>query len=58
MFSFPVKLIDYMNEKKITSVIWAVSAMRILENLDVLSQKKPLWLKHIMFSGEAMRCGC
>ena len=54
MFSFPVKLIDYMNEKKITSVIWAVSAMRILENLDVLSQKKPLWLKHIMFSGEAM----
>ncbi|HIR27389.1 MAG TPA: amino acid adenylation domain-containing protein [Candidatus Choladousia intestinigallinarum] len=54
MFSFPAKLIDYMNEKKITSVIWAVSAMRILENLDVLSQKKPLYLKHIMFSGETM----
>ena len=54
MFSFPTKLIDYMNEKKITSVIWAVSALRILENLDVLSQKKPLWLRHVMFSGETM----
>ena len=35
-FSFPGKLIDCINERKINTVIWATSALRIVENLGAL----------------------
>ena len=53
-FSFPVKLIEYLNEKKINTIIWAVSALRIIENLDGFSTREPETLRLIMFSGEVM----
>lgn len=54
MFSFPVKLIAFMNEKKINTIIWAVSALRIIENLNAFTKELPKYLKTIMFSGEVM----
>lgn len=53
-FSFPVKLIEYLNEKKINTIIWAVSALRIIENLNGFSGEIPQYLRRIMFSGEVM----
>jgi amino acid adenylation domain-containing protein len=54
MFSFPAKLIAYLNEKKINTIIWAVSALRIIENLKGFDSEVPRYLKNIMFSGEVM----
>ncbi|MDY3251097.1 MAG: amino acid adenylation domain-containing protein [Candidatus Choladocola sp.] len=53
-FSFPVKLIEYLNEKKINTIIWAVSALRIIENLKGFSGEIPQYLRRVMFSGEVM----
>lgn len=54
MFSFPAKLIAFMNEKKINTIIWAVSALRIIENLNAFTGEIPKYLKTAMFSGEVM----
>lgn len=54
MFSFPKLLIPYLNEKKITTVIWAVSALALVAAFKGLEKEKPEYLKKIMFSGEVM----
>ena len=54
MFSMPGKLIDALNRHKINTVIWATSALRIIENLNVFSQMLPQYLRTVMFSGEIM----
>lgn len=54
MFSFPAKLIAFMNEKKINTIIWAVSALRIIENLNAFTGEIPHYLRTAMFSGEVM----
>ncbi len=54
MFSFPAKLITFMNEKRINTIIWAVSALRIIENLNAFTGELPRYLKTAMFSGEVM----
>lgn len=54
LFSMPLKLIEYINEHKINTIIWAVSAMRIVENFKTFSQIVPDNLKIVMFSGEIM----
>ncbi len=53
-FSFPVKLVAYLNERRINTVIWAVSALRIIENLNGFGAGHPKYLRQIMFSGETM----
>ncbi len=53
-FSFPAKLIACINERKINTIIWATSALRIIENLNALEKTLPETLKTVMFSGEVM----
>ena len=53
-FSFPTKLLDYLVEREITTLIWAVSALCIISTLDGFTYKVPSTLKKIMFSGEVM----
>ena len=53
-FSIPTKLIACLNEKKIDTIIWATSALRIIENLNAFENTKPQTLKTVMFSGEVM----
>lgn len=54
LFSMPAKLIEFLNEKQINTIIWAVSAMRIVENFKTFTKITPEYLKLIMFSGEIM----
>ncbi len=53
-FSFPPKLLDFLEERQISTLIWAVSALCIISSLDGFSYKVPSTLKKIMFSGEVM----
>jgi D-alanine--poly(phosphoribitol) ligase subunit 1 len=54
LFSFPVRLIEYLNEKKINIVFWVPSAMCLVANLRALQGIVPQHLKKILFAGEVM----
>lgn len=53
-FSMPKQLIDFLNEMKINTVIWATSALVIVANLKTFDKVFPKYLKQVMFSGEVM----
>ncbi len=53
-FSFPTKLLDFLEERKVNTIIWAVSAVCIISTLGGFKYKIPSTLKKIMFSGEVM----
>lgn len=53
-FSFPTKLLDFLIDREITTLIWAVSALCIISTLEGFSYKVPEKLNKIMFSGEVM----
>lgn len=54
LFSFPVKLIEHLNERKITVAFWAVAALRVVANLKGMKNIRPVSLKKVLFSGETM----
>lgn len=54
MFSMPSRLLDYLCEKQVTIMIWAVSALTLVSALKGLSYRPPVHVKKIMFSGEVM----
>lgn len=54
LFSMPVKLLDYICDNKITTLIWAVSALCLITTLHGLDYKVPKTLNKILFSGEVM----
>jgi len=54
LFRMPKLLIDYLNEKKVNTLIWAVSALRIVSDFKTLDAAASPPLKYIMFSGEVM----
>lgn len=54
LFSMPAQLIPYLNERKVSVIIWAVSAMRIVSNFKILDIHIPEYLSLVMFSGEVM----
>lgn len=54
LFLLPNKLIDYINEKKINTLIWVPSALMMLTNRDYFAQKSIEELRLVMFCGEVM----
>jgi len=53
-FSFPKELIDLLEEKKVTTLIWAVSALCILSSRNAFEYKVPSFINKVIFSGEVM----
>lgn len=54
LFSAPVKLLDYLCDNKITTMIWAVSAICLITTFHGLDYKTPETVNKILFSGEVM----
>ena len=54
LFSAPAALIDYLCERRITVMIWAVSALCLISTFHGLDYKTPETVKKILFSGEVM----
>lgn len=52
LFSFPVRLIDYLNEYRINTVCWVVSAFVQISSLGALETKKPEYLTKVAFGSE------
>lgn len=53
-FSTPPRLLDYLCEKKTTTLTWAVSALTLISALKGLEYRIPEQVKNVLFSGEAM----
>jgi len=51
-FSFPVKLIEYLNEHRINTVCWVVSAFVQVSSLGALEKFKPEYLTTVAFGSE------
>ena len=57
LFMVPKKLVSYLAERKINTLIWAVSAVRIISDFkafDTLEDPSELCFRYVMFSGEVM----
>lgn len=53
-FSVPKKLLDFLDDRKVTSLTWAVSALCIISMLKGFRYKVPSSIRRVMFSGEVM----
>lgn len=52
LFSFPIRLMEYMDERKINFISWVPSALSIVTALNTFSERKPKYLKRVFFVGE------
>ena len=53
-FSTPKKLLDFLEERNVTSLTWAVSALCVISMLKGFRYKVPNKIRRVMFSGEVM----
>jgi amino acid adenylation domain-containing protein len=53
-FTFPIKLIEYINENNINFVFWVPSVLNSISVFDAFATIKPSFLNKILFAGEAM----
>jgi len=53
-FSFPKLIVDYINNNRITSLLWATSAITLIGNSGILKEKTLDTVKLVTFAGEAM----
>lgn len=54
MFIFPVKLVEYLNEKRINTIFWVPSALIYVANSKILDKQVPQSVSKILFCGEVM----
>lgn len=52
LFMFPLRLVEYLNEHRINTICWVVSALTMVSGLGVLEQKIPEFLRTIAFASE------
>ena len=49
---FPLKLVQFLNEKKINTICWVVPALTMISGLGVFEKEKPEYLHTIAFGSE------
>lgn len=53
-FTFTKLLIPFLDERHITTILWATSAIVLVGNSDILDVQVPKYIKRVTFAGEAM----
>lgn len=53
-FSFPIRLLAYLNEKEINTIFWVPSALVLVANLKALGRVALPHLRKVLFCGEVM----
>lgn len=53
-FSVPIKLMDFLVDHQVTTLIWAVSAICFVSIMKGFHYKIPVSIKKVLFSGETM----
>ena len=54
LFKMPKLLVNYLRERHVNTLIWAVSALRIVADFETFDAVEGIDLKYVMFSGEVM----
>lgn len=54
MYSFPIRLLEYIRDHKVNAIYWVPSALIVVANLRALGEVDISCLKKIMFCGEVM----
>lgn len=54
LFSFPIKLLEYLRDKKVNTIYWVPSALCIVANWKALDYVEVPDLKKVLFAGEVM----
>lgn len=52
LFSIPIKLVEYLNEYKINTICWVVSALTMVSAFGTFESVKPEYLRTIAFGSE------
>ncbi len=55
LFTMPVRLIEYLNEKKVTVISWVPSALSLVSRLNTFRTVLPVTLHRVMFVGEVFQ---
>ncbi len=53
-FSIPTELLDFLIDRSVTTLIWAVSALTIVSKLHGFEYRVPKKIRRVIFSGEVM----
>lgn len=53
-FAFPIRVLEYMKERKVNAIFWVPSALIVTANLRALREVDMSCLKKVMFCGEVM----
>lgn len=53
-FTFTKLLIPFLNDRQITTILWATSAIMLVGNSNILDVALPRYIKRVAFAGEAM----
>ena len=51
-FMMPIKLVEFLNEKKINTICWVVSALTMISSLQTFDKVIPQYLKTVAFGSE------
>lgn len=54
LFSFPVRLIEFLNEHRVNTLYWVPTALNIVANRDTFKAILPRYLTKVLFAGEVM----
>ena len=57
-FSMPIKLLEYLENNKITAIRWVPSAMKMVFTFKGFKSLKPQYLKTVIFGAESMPTKC
>ncbi len=53
-FSFPAKLVAFLNQEKINFIFWVPFVLITVANRNILEMIKPEYLRYVFFAGEVM----
>ncbi len=54
LFSFPIRLMEFLNDRAINTIYWVPSALCMIANWDMFRYVKLPYLKKVLFAGEVM----
>lgn len=54
LFSFPMKLIEFLNTRRVNTIYWVPSALCIIANWRALDYGELKYVKKVLFAGEVM----
>lgn len=56
LFSFPLKLVEYLNEHRVTTLFWVAPMLSYCADLKVFDAERPTAVDKVVFTGSVLPC--